>query len=63
MIEAAITSEIDWCYFIAGKYLRQWSKKMKKHPQKAKSGISPEHFVKNIEIKVRMFSYLIWLFK
>lgn len=59
MTEAVITTEIDWCYFIAGKYLRQRSEKIGKHPWKAKSGIPPEHFVKNIEIKVRMFSYVI----
>lgn len=59
MTEAVITTEIDWCYFIPGKYLRQRSEKIGKHPWKAKSGIPPEHFVKNIEIKVRMFSYVI----
>lgn len=46
MTEAVITTEIDWCYFIEGKYLRQWSEKIGKHPWKAKSGIPPEHFVK-----------------
>ena len=59
MTEAVITTGIDWCYFIAGKYLRQWSEKIGKNTWKAKSGILTEHFVKNIEIKVRMFSYVI----